>query len=203
MRKQLLLAFFCLLMFGITAQEINHQLYQKTWLDNESRTFYGYSIMKVFGHNPHWPSAYNVMPITAISYKNLNQLKTELKEQAIEEDWPDDELSDALRDLEFSSRGGELQIYISRYQELDANFRWFFVVIRGKEDKGKLWEYELGYQAAEVPYERGWWNYITVSIPVETELPFYVYLNDKQSNFLSDFKFKIEKITEINSTDSP
>jgi hypothetical protein len=186
----LLLLFYAAI---ITAQEIDHQLYQKTWLDNQVREYNGYLITKVFGHNPHWPSAYNVLPITAISYKSLEDKKVEIRKQAEEEDWPENELNEALRDEEFSARGGELQIYISRYSEENANFRWFFVIIRGAEDKGKLWEHEIGYQAPEVPYERGWWNYKELKIPVEVELPFYVYFNDKQSRYLSDFKFKVER----------
>jgi hypothetical protein len=188
---------FLILLFllpSVSAQEIDHQLYQKTWLDNQVREFNGYYITKVFGHNPHWPSAYNVLPITAISYKSLEHKKQEIRQQAAAEQWPEEELIDALRDLEFSASGGELQIYLSRYNEEDANFRWFFVILRGEDDKGKLWEYEMGYQAPEVPYERGWWNYKELSIPLDIEPPFYVYFNDKQSRYLSDFKFKVEKI---------
>ena len=188
----MLLALLLALVFNLQAQEIDPQLYQKTWIEKESRLFNGYSITKEFGHNPHWPSAYNVLPITAISYKSMEVLKKELKEKAGEEKWPEKELTDALRDLEFSSRGGEMQIYISRYDENEANFRWFFVILRGQEDKGKLWEHEIGYQAPEVPYERGWWNYITVPIPIELELPFFIYFNDKHSKYLSDFKFRVE-----------
>lgn len=191
--------FLLFLLFGIVlslpAQEIDPQLFQKTWLDKEIRTFNGYSITKEFGHYPHWPSAYNVIPISAVSYKGPDELKKELKAKAAEEKWPEKELSEAMRDLDFSARGGEIQVYISRYEEEDANFRWFFIILRGQEDKGKLWEQEIGYQAPEVPYERGWWNYTTVQIPIDLELPFYIYLNDKHSKYLSDFKFYIEKET--------
>jgi hypothetical protein len=180
----------------ISAQEIDHQLYQKTWLDNQVREFNGFYVTKVFGHNPHWPSAYNVLPITAISYKSLEDKKREIRQQAEDEKWSDGELIDVLRDLEFSASGGELQIYISRYNEEDANFRWFFVILRGEDDKGKIWEHEIGYQAPEVPYERGWWNYKELKIPVDVDLPFYVYFNDKQSKYLSDFKFKVERVVE-------
>ena len=201
MKTGLLIAFLIGACFTLAAQEIDSHLYQKTWIDKEVRVFHSYSITKEFGHNPHAPSAYNVLPITAISYKGIDELKKELREKALEEKWPEEEILAGLRDIEFSSGGGELQIYISRYDQEVANFRWFFVILRGEEDKGKLWEHELGYQAAEVPYERGWWNYTTVPIPIEIKLPFYVYFNDKQSEFLSDFKFRVEK-TNLETSDA-
>jgi hypothetical protein len=51
------------------------------------------------------------------------------------------------------------------------------------------------YQASSVTAIRDtWWNFIVTEIPVELEYPFYVYVNDKQSDFLSDFKFRIDDI---------
>jgi len=177
----------------IFAQDINPELYQKTWLDNETRYFNGYAVTKIFGQMPHAPSAYNFLPITSVAYKGLKELKEDLKTKAVERDWSKAELNAQLLNLEQNAQGGMIEIYISRYEENKANFRWFFVIIRGEDDKGKLWEEEIGYQAPEVPYERGYWNYTTMQIPIELKPPFYIYLNDKQSKYLSDFKFLIEK----------
>lgn len=179
------------------AQDIDPQLYGKTWLDNETRLFNGYAVTKMFGYYPNRPSVYNVYPITAVSYKDLESLKEELDKKAQAENWSESELTEARRDLEFAARGGEIQVYISRYDEENANFRWFFIVLRGADDKGKLWEEEIGYQAPEVPYERGWWNYTTIQVPMDIELPFYIYLNDKHSEVLSDFKFRVEKAATV------
>lgn len=178
------------------AQEIDSLLYTKTWLDKETRVFNNYQITKEFGQLPRMPSAYNFMPITAVSYKDFHQLKTDLLEKV-----DVDQLSDSLRNskihkLEKNAGGGEIQIYVSRYSEEEANFKWFFVILRSEEDKNKLWEYELDYQAPQNPYERGWWNYITVNIPVELSTPFYIYLNDKHSKYLSDFKFRVDYVNE-------
>lgn len=179
------------------SQEINPVHWQKTWQDKESRYVYGYAVTKEFGQMPHAPAAYNVLPITSVLYKGLNELKEEVKTEAKDNDWSNAELNDRLLDLEQNAQGGMLEIYISRYQEEQANFRWFFVIIRGIEDKDKLWEKEIGYQAPEVPYERGFWNYTTLQIPIELEPPFYIYLNDKESQWLSDFKFKVEDMPAV------
>jgi len=177
----------------LISQDIDPRMYNKTWQDKETRYFNGYAITRIFGHVMHAPAAYNFLPITAITYKDLTQLKANLTKEAEENNWSDEERDQKFMELEKEAKGGELEIYISRYDENRANFRWFFVIIRGPDDKGKLWEHYLDYQAPEVPYERGWWNYTTVKIPIDLKPPFYVYLNDKLSQYLSDFKFLVEK----------
>ena len=194
--KTVLTIFSVLVILFSFAQDINPVLYQKTWLDKETRYIYNYAVTKEFGQMPHAPSAYNSLPITSIAYKGLNELKEGLKEEARKQDWSNAELNSSILELEQTAQGGILEIYISRYQEQKANFRWFFVIIRDKNDKEKLLEKELEYQAPEVPFERGYWNYKTMKIPIELETPFYIYLNDKESPWLSDFKFLVEDMPE-------
>lgn len=177
--------------FSLFSQEINPLLYEKTWIEKETRVFNGYPVTKEFGQLPNIPRAYNVIPITAVSYKSYDQLKEDLIREYSEKQNSESELEIKLHDLEKKAIGGEIQIYISRYEENEANFRWFFIVLRGEDDKGKLYEHEIGYQAPQNPFERGWWNYTTVKVPVELNPPFFIYLNDKQSKYLSDFKFKV------------
>lgn len=176
---------------SLLSQEIDPLLYEKSWLEKETRVFNGYPITKEFGQLPHMPKAYNVLPITAVSYKNYNQLTEGLIKEFSEKQDSEKELEKQLHDLEKKAIGGEIQIYISRYEEEDANFKWFFVILRGEDNKGKLWEHEIGYQAPQNPYERGWWNYTAVKVPVEIKPPFFIYLNDKHSKYLSDFMFKV------------
>ncbi len=188
----------CLFLFTIPvfSQDINPQLDQKTWLDGESRVINNYLVTKVFGSSGYDRRAYNFAPITSVAYKDLHQLKKEAEETAEKESWTPEKLQQKLAELDSVARGGAIEVYISRYNEDKANFKWFFIIIRGEDDKGKLWEHDLGYQAPQMPYERGWWNYKVVYLPVRVELPFYIYLNDKLSQNLSDFKFRIEKNTE-------
>ncbi len=176
-------------------QDINPKLDSKTWLDNEPRIINDYRVTKVFGSTDYDRRAYNFMPLTAVAYMNLNQLKEKTKATAAKEKWGQEKRDKKLAELDSVACGGAIEVYISRYQEENANLKWFFVILRGEEDKDKLWERELGYQAPQVPYERGWWNYKVVYLPIEVELPFYIYLNDKHSRNLSDFKFRIEQYT--------
>lgn len=191
--KLIYLVFIVILPSILIGQEIDSVLFRKTWLDQETRVINGYSVTKDFGQINRNPAAYNFFPITAVSYKDFNQLKEQLESVAAENNWSTEKLRQEIITLQDTAPGGELQIYISRYDENQANFRWYFVILRGRDDKGKLWEKEIGYQSPENPYERGWWNYTTLNIPIKLETPFYVYLNHKNSNFLSDFRFHIDK----------
>lgn len=160
-------------------------------MDKETRIYNAFPVTKIFGQLPQMPRAYNVMPITAVSYKSFAQLKDDLHEKDLENPVAESTMEKQLAELDKKAIGGEIQIYISRYEEEDANFKWFFIVLRAEDDKGKLWEHEIGYQAPQNPYERGWWNFTTVKVPVEVSPPFFIYLNDKHSKYLSDFKFEI------------
>ncbi len=194
MKKTVLVFSLLLMAASITAQEINPLLYESTWMENESRDFNGYRITKIFGELPDNASTYNYSPLTAIGYKPLTMLEDNFKEVAEAAHWTEEQLTENLNNLKTKDAGGQLQIYLTRYTEDRANFQWFFIVIRGEKDKGKLWEYDIPYQAPQVPVQLGWWNYTTVDIPIELPDKFYVYLNDKKSQFLSDFKFLVEKI---------
>ena len=185
----------------VFTQEIDSILYRKTWLDQETRIINGYAVTKDFGEMTRNPAAYNFLPITAVSFKDPGRLKEELENRALEQHWSDEMLNSELQRLQDSAQGGQLQIYISRYEENEANFRWFFVIIRGPDDKGKIWEKEIGYQAPQNPYDRGWWNYTTLNFPVGIEASFYIYLNQKNSRYLSDFRFHIEKAGQADGPD--
>ncbi len=196
--NKLLISTLLLNLFAIVplmGQEMNPQLYSRVWLDNETRVISGYEITKIFGQLPNNPSTYNYSPITAIGYQSLDSLESSFHRVAISEKREQEDLEKNLENLRNISLGGQLQIYLTRYNEERANFRWYFVVIRGADDKGKLWEFDLPYQAPQNPINNGWWNYTTIEIPVQLPDSFFVYLNDKKSNYLSDFKFRVEKIT--------
>lgn len=195
--KKFSIAFLLMLMLGgVTAQEINPLLYSHTWMDNETRVFNGYQITKIFGELPDDATTYNYSPLTAVGFKPLSAIEADFDKVAAAQHWTEQEKAENLANVKAKTLGGELQIYLTRYAEDRANFKWFFVILRDKNDKGKLWEYDLPYQAPQNPVQTGWWNYTTVDVPIELPDTFYVYLNDKKSQFLSDFKFLVEKIKE-------
>jgi len=187
---------FLLASLLLVAQEINPQLYQADWLDNETRTIYGYEITKIFGQLPNNPATYNYTPITAVAYKNYDSIVANFKKVAAMENWTEELLKKNIANIDSTASGGQFQIYLTRYQEERANFKWFFIVIRAMDDKTKLWEHDFSYQAPQNPVNSGWWNYTTAEVPVKLPDSFYIYFNNKDSPFLSDFKFLVEKESE-------
>ena len=177
----------------VNSQEINPLLYENTWLDNQTKTMYGFDVTKIFGQLPNNPATYNYSPITAVAYKPLSALESDFQKVAKAEEWKPEVLEENINNIKKTAAGGQIQIYLTRYSEERANFQWFFIIIRGMDDKGKIWEYDIPYKAPQNPVNSGWWNYTTIEIPIELPDNFYIYLNDKKSRFLSDFKFLVEK----------
>ena len=175
------------------AQEINPLLYENTWQDNQTKSMYGYDITKIFGQLPNDAATYNYSPITAIGYKSLEFLEANFTTVGDVEKWEPEVLEENIKNLQKVAVGGQIQLYLTRYTEDQANLRWYFIIIRGIDDKGKLFEYNIPYKAPQNPVNSGWWNYTTIDIPVELPNNFYVYVNNKVSGYLSDFKFLVEK----------
>ena len=151
--------------------EIEDELTLRPWLDHSVHELHGYKITKVFGERPSKQRHSNMGSITSVAYLD----KSQLGEDTLDAD------------------GGAVQLFITRGVESRANFKWFFIVIRGEDDKDKIMEIDLEYQAPQLPQANGWWNYTVVKLPESVALPFYIYVNDRQSNYLSDFKFMVNK----------
>ena len=89
--------------------------------------------------------------------------------------------------------GGELEFYITRYEQSLANLKWFMIIIRGEDDKDKIFEQKLDYQAPEMPNGNYFWNYTTLKLPNNIHPPFYVYIRDRNIELLYSAKFLIEE----------
>ncbi|NQT77994.1 MAG: hypothetical protein HQ565_09790 [Bacteroidetes bacterium] len=169
--------------------KINKQLFERPWLDNSIHDLYTYKITQIFGERPAKQRHSNLGPITNITYMSLDQMIIGVDTMDIVEE-EKEKLKEKYKE---EAQGGCIQLFIARTIESNANFRWFFIVIRGEDDKEKIMEIDLVYQAPQLPEANGWWNYTTVFFPKVVETPFYVYVNDRQSQYLSDFKFMISK----------
>jgi len=152
---------------------INEQLTERPWLDHSEHDINGYRITQVFGERFSPDRHSNLGSITNIAYLDPALLENKYGRQA---------------------EGGAIELFLTRATESRANFKYFFIVIRGEDDRGKLMEIDLDNQPPQLPEANGWWNYTLVLLPEAVAFPFYVYVNDRQSRHLSDFKFKIQKI---------
>ena len=169
--------------------KINNKLTERPWLDQYAYELYGYTITQIFGDRKPIQSHSNLGSITTMAYLDQQQLLAGIDTMDISKE-KKAELTEKYRN---DAAGGAVQLFITRLTESRANFKWFFIVIRGEDDEEKIMEIDLKYQASQLPDANGWWNYANILLPKEVEFPFYVYVNDRQSEYLSDFKFKVDK----------
>jgi len=195
MKTKLILAILLLMLFvkGF-AQEvmsivsIRPELTERPWIDHSTHHLNGFTIKMVFGETPTKYRHSNLGQITTVEYLDQGQLLDSLDRSDL-----DTHQKTELRKKFLEAKGGAVNLFISRAKESDANFKWFFIVIRGEDDRKKIMEIDLEYQAAKIPEGNGWWNYTTVLLPMAVKTPFYIYVNDRQSKSLSDFKFLIDR----------
>jgi hypothetical protein len=167
---------------------IHPELTGRPWLDNSMHQIYGYKVTMVFGERNAPQRHSNLGSITNMAYIDPDSLVNKINSYKL----PDSQKEKLLQDAQ-QSEGGAVELFITRPTESRANFRWFFIVIRGEDDKEKIMEIDLEYQASQLPEANGWWNHTLVFLPLKPEIPFYVYLNDRQSVHLSDFKYHIDR----------
>lgn len=155
--------FFVFTLSGIS-QSINTQLSQKTWVDDETREINGFQVTRISGSD--YGNARNASygMITSVAYKEID-----------------------------GAGKNQLEFYITRYEQSMANMKWFMMIIRGEDDKEKLFIKKLDYQAAELPEGNYFWNYTTIDLPENIHPPFYVYIRDRNIGMLYSTKFKVEK----------
>jgi len=196
MKKSTIVLFVLLVAFPICGiaqvsdiTKINDKLTERPWLDLHAYELYGYTITQVFGERRAIQSHSNLGSITTMAYLDQQQLLAGINTMDI----PKEKKAELKEKYKNEAAGGAVHLFITRLTESRANFRWFFIVIRGEDDKEKIMEIDLDYQASQLPDANGWWNYTTVLLPKPMNFPFYVYVNDRQSQYLSDYKFKVSK----------
>ncbi|MCK5774962.1 MAG: hypothetical protein KAH25_02240 [Bacteroidales bacterium] len=101
--------------------------------------------------------------------------------------------SGMITSVAYKKDGGELEFYITRYEQSLANLKWFMIIIRGEDDKDKIFEQKLDYQAPEMPDGNYFWNYTSIKLPNNIHPPFYVYIRDRNIELLYSTKFLIEE----------
>ena len=164
------------------------------WQDGEMRTIFDHPVTQVFGQRVDSKLYQNVGEVTNVGYYSLNQVL-----ETVGASWRQRRVSSeaaqaTVDSLKQVAAGGYIYLYIERFLENRANLQYFFIIIRDKDDK-TLYSKYFQYHAPSIAATRStWWNYIVTEIPMELEYPFYVYVNDKQSEFLSDFKFRIDAV---------
>ena len=197
MKKSILMMLLLLATSLLSAQEGTvppDLLIEHRWNDGEMRTIFSHPTTQVFGQRVDSRLYQNVGEVTNVGYYSLNQVLEKIGSKWKRQQVSSETVQHTVDSLKGIAAGGYIYLYIERFLENRANLQYFFIIIRDKDDK-TLYSKYFQYQAPSITSIRNtWWNYIVTEIPIELEYPFYVYVNDKQSDFLSDFKFRIDDV---------
>lgn len=195
---------FCLSLFGQEESVPQELLNDNIWMDGHYRNIFGYPVTQIFGtdnisneryHGNRFSSTAKggLATVTNVGYRSfadvLNDLKKTWKEHNISES-EQQYLTDSLQNI---AGGGWIYVYLERPTEDDANLKYFFVVVRDVNDRKKFYEFQFPRKTSLIVAGKGnWWNYYVLPMKSIPEFPFYIYVNDKQTEDLSDYKFKID-----------
>ncbi len=171
------------------------EMRDKPWLDNEKHQIWEHTVTLLSGQKFTRYKHMNVGEFTTAGYQSFEQILDSLEQKADEESWTEEKIIEKTRYYTENAPGGRLMFFISRYDESEANTRWYFVILRDSNDR-EILEKDLDYQAPNNPEGLGWWNYYEFLIGKNIELPFYVYLNNKTSDHLTDFRYLINTSEE-------
>jgi len=164
------------------------------WYDGEMRTIFDHPTTQVFGQQADSKLYQNVGEVTNVGYYSLNQILENIGSKWRRQRVDGETVRNTVDSLKQVAAGGYVYLYLERFLENRANLQYYSIIIRDKNDKTLFSKY-FNYQAPSITAIRNtWWNYIVTEIPIELEYPFYIYVNDKQSQFLSTFKFRIDDV---------
>ena len=175
--------------------QITQDLRNLDWANNKGYMIYGQTIIPIFGQvSDNKLTVYG--PRTNIAYKSLFQLNNDLNEQAKKENWDSIKLNTQIKQLNKSAKGGRIYLYLDRKTMDYANLRYFFSIVRDMNEKEI---FSINFKQNE-PYIALGERYASeVIYDIDKEVPdsFYVYINDRQTGELSDFKFKVVTMPKI------
>jgi hypothetical protein len=107
--------------------------------------------------------------------------------------WDAEQYQKSINYFKQNCKGGRIIIYVERFDYYFTNMKFFLITLRDSTDKNKIYEYEFPYRAADFVTTERYSNYGFVNLSMNPGNTFYVYINQKESAHLSDYKFLIEK----------
>lgn len=177
---------------GLQAQlRVDEDLRVKEWTDTETIEVFGHPITRVFGetYERSEPRNYHI-PITNVGYKTLDQLIADTEKKAEKKNWSDERLNTEIENLKSGAPGGRIYVYIERRENDRANGKYYFIVLRNGDEE-EFFRKSFSNQPPEFGDFGFWGNLFTADLPKPPPMPFLVYVHDRKSEHLADFKFKV------------
>ncbi len=188
--KTLLIALFSLVSL-ISFSQVDEGLKKMTLYEGSVYVTYGHRITEIFSELI-FQMGVGTFPKTNIAYLSYNQLIILMQDTAKNEQWDQQQYLKSRNYLRKNAYGGRIIMYVERYDQFETNNKLFFIIIRDK-DENELLEYNLPRRTADYVTTDVFSNWAYIDVNVELPDDFYVYVNNKMTEFLSDTKFLIEK----------
>lgn len=191
-------------LFGQEGNVPKDLLNDQIWMDGQTRNIFGYPVTRMFGTDNISSERYHgnrfasetrggLLSVTNVGYLTFDDVLKDLQKAWSRHDISlpvQKYLEDSLRNV---SGGGYIYVYIERPSQDAANFKYYFTVVRDENDNKKFYEFQFPRQTSQMVGGKGnWWNYYVIPMASIPKFPFYIYVNDKQTEDLSDYKFRVD-----------
>jgi predicted nucleic acid-binding protein len=190
MKKLILLTFFLYGLFLSAQSQIDPALKNMQLYDGSVYVTYGHRITQVFSELT-FNMGVGVFPKTNIAYLSYQQLIVLMQDSSKRENRSQEDYIAARNNLKTHAAGGRIILYIERFDLYATNNKFLFIIIRDKNDQ-KIYEYNLPARPAQLVTGDVFSNWAFIDIPVALPDEFYVYVNHKMTDYLSDTKFLVQ-----------
>jgi len=190
--KNILAIIILTLTFISTAQiPVDRALQNMQLYEGSVYVTYGHRITLLFSEL-EYRNEIGVFPKTNIAFLNYKQLMVLAQDTAKKEQWNEIRYLKSRNYFKNKAKGGRIILYVERYDKYETNNKLFFVIIRDKNDN-KIWEYQLPPRSADLVSAYVFSNWAFIDIDIDLPEEFFVYVNNKTTEHLSDTKFLIQE----------
>jgi predicted nucleic acid-binding protein len=151
---------------------------------------YGHRITEIFSELTY-NLGVGIIPKTNIAYLNYPQLIVLMQDSSKRENRTQEQYMKSRNLIKEKAPGGRIILYFERHDMYQANNKFLFIIIRDKNDH-KLYEYNLPSRSANLETGDVFSNWAYIDIPMVLPDEFFVYVNHKMTDYLSDTKFLVQ-----------
>jgi len=191
MKKTIFITLLIIGFYGNGFAQIDDNLKSMQLYEGSVYVTYGHRITQLFSEL-EFHMGVGLFPKTNIAYLTYPQLIVLTQDTAKQENWNQTRYQASRNYFKKKAPGGRIILYVERFNEYETNTRLFFVIIRDKNEN-KLFEKQLPYRAPGLVSTSVFSNWAYVDVDVELPDEFFVYVNHKLTEHLSDTKFLVQK----------
>ncbi|MBI9066688.1 MAG: hypothetical protein JEZ09_05305 [Salinivirgaceae bacterium] len=188
MRK--LLTLILLITALMSKAQVDQALKRIQLYEGSEYVTYGHRITEVFSEL-EFHFGVGIFPKTNIAYLTYRQLVVLMQDTAKRENWTQERYLESRNYFRDHASGGRIVLYVERYGQYETNRKLFFVIVRNKNEE-ELKEIQFTNRPPDFITNDLFSNWAYIDLDVEMPDEFFVYVNHKLTDHLSDTKFLVE-----------